>query len=144
MVVLILFGLPPNSPLGDRAGRPSESPASRSASRPDIWYVTARNNLNATSTSPLWSFTTGDVPPLPNFSVSLPSGPATWHPSVLRTRSTYPVQGGDDPGNGISTTVARWWTTTDRNPMFTYAAAGNYTVCRLVVGDGPARKPQGT
>ena len=127
----LYFGPTPNPPLVYSGWETNWSPGQLECFTTYFWYVVARDNHNATSTSPVWSFTTGDVAPRADFSVEPASGAAPFTVS-FQDQSQYRCG-----------TLTSWqWDfynrgvvdTTNHNPLFTYTAAGNYTV-RMVVGD---------
>ena len=95
------------------------------------WKVVARDNRNAVTESPLWSFTTTNDAPEASFSVDTTIG---WAPLLVIFTDTS--QSSDDE-------IVSWaWDfnddgvvdSTDRNPAFTYTSGGTQTV-RLTVAD---------
>ncbi len=93
------------------------------------WQVVARDSHNAQTASPVWSFTTGNEPPVADFIASSAGG---WAPLAV----TF-----TDRSFDTDNTIVSWqWDfdnngtvdSTSRNPTFTYSAPGDYTVSLTV------------
>ena len=95
------------------------------------WYIVARDNHNAQSTSPVWSFTTGDVPPVPDFAIEPSCGAApltvNFHDQSQYPCGTLSLWQWDFNNDGVVES-------TSRSPAFTYRAPGDYSV-KLAVQD---------
>ena len=131
MAYFVYFGPTPTPPLAYSGWQTNWSPAQLAGYTTYYWYVVARDNRAAQSTSPLWSFTTGDVPPVPNFAANPASG-----------RAPLTVGFQDQSLHPGGTLVSWQWSfhndatvdSTNQNPTFTFPAPGDYTV-RLAVVD---------
>jgi PKD repeat protein len=128
---LIYFGTSPTPTVAFNSSTTNFSPGSLRALTTYYWQVVAYDNHGAQTAGPVWSFTTGNQPPVADFSASTNNG---WGPlTVIFTDLS------SDPDN----TIASWqWDfdgngtvdSTSRNPTFTYTNLGNYTV-KLTVQD---------
>jgi YD repeat-containing protein len=125
VVYYVYFGTTSNPPLVTSGWLTNWSPGALSCYTTYYWYVVARDNHNSQTSSPVWSFTTGDVPPIPDFSAQPASGLAPLTVS-FQDQSQYPCGA-----------IASWqWSfsnngtvdATNQNPSFTYTASGDYTV----------------
>ena len=126
----VYFGRSPNPPLAFSGSATNWSPGQLQALTTYYWYVVARDNHNAQSTSATWSFTTTYFPPVADFSASATNG------SAPLTVSFY------DRSSCSDDTIVSWsWDfnndgiidSTLQNPTYTFTSGGNYTVT-LTVG----------
>ena len=132
VVYSVYFGATPNPPLAYSGGATNWSPGHLNCFSTYYWQVVARDNRNAQTASPLWSFTTRNESPVVDFVATPVSGTA---PLVVhfQDQSTYRCGAmvswqWDFNNDGIVDS-------TDRNPVFTYpSTVGDYTV-RLKVSD---------
>ena len=125
VVYYVYFGTNSNPPLVSSGWQTNWAPGQLTCFTTYYWYVVARDNHNTQTSSPVWSFTTGDVPPVPDFSAQSASGLAPLKVS-FQDHSQYPCGA-----------IASWqWSfknngtvdATNQNPSFTYTASGDYTV----------------
>ncbi|MEK7676988.1 MAG: pre-peptidase C-terminal domain-containing protein, partial [Verrucomicrobiota bacterium] len=131
VVYFIYFGTSPTPPLVFSGWPTNWSPGHLRGLTTYYWQIVARDSHNAQTASPVWSFTTGNEPPVADFVASSPGG---WAPlAVTFTDRSF------DTDNAI---VSWQWDfdnngtvdSTNRNPTFTYTTPGDYTV-RLTVRD---------
>jgi PKD repeat protein len=89
------------------------------------WYVVARDNHNAQTTGPVWSFTTGPDAPTADFTAAPLSGgaplTATFYDRSLPICGTITSWQWDFNNDGIVDA-------TTANPTFTFPATGDYSV----------------
>jgi PKD repeat protein len=128
----VYFGTAPNPSLASSGWQTNWSPGQLDCFTTYYWSVMARDNYNTQSMSPVWHFTTGDIPPIPDFWASPASG-------VAPLTVTF-----QDESNCRCGTAASWqWDfanlgtvdSTDQNPTFTYSTFGDYTVKLTVVDE---------
>lgn len=127
----VYFGTNNNPPLAYSGWQTNWAPGSLQCFTTYYWYVVTRDNHNAQTSSPVWSFTTGDVPPIPDFSAQSASGLAPLTVN-FQDQSQYPCGA-----------IVSWqWSfknngtvdSTNKNPSFTYTASGDYAI-RLTTQD---------
>ncbi|HLH54565.1 MAG TPA: CARDB domain-containing protein [Verrucomicrobiae bacterium] len=125
VVYYVYFGTANPPPLAYSGWQTNWAPGQLQCFTTYYWSVVARDNHNAQTATPVWSFTTGDVPPIPDFSAQPASGLAPLTVS-FQDQSIYPCG-----------TIAGWqWSfknngntnSTNANPSFTYTASGDYDV----------------
>jgi PKD repeat protein len=131
VVYCLYLGTTPNPPLVYIGWQPNWAPGLLDCFTKYYWYVTTRDSHNAQTKSPVWSFTTGDTPPAPEFS-SLPASGQAPLTVQFRDESLYRCGVGalwqwDFNHDGVTDAVGQ-------NPSFKYSAAGDYTV-KLTVGN---------
>jgi YD repeat-containing protein len=129
VVYFIYFGTSPTPPLVFSGWTTNWSPGKLRGWTTYYWQVVARDSHNAQTASPVWSFTTGNEPPVADFAVSPTNG---WAPlAVTFTDRSF------DTDNAV---VSWQWDfdnngtvdSTNRNPTFTYTNPGDYTVSLTV------------
>jgi large repetitive protein len=131
VVYFVYFGTSPTPPLA-YGGRPTNwSPGRLRGLTTYYWQIVARDNHNAQTVGPVWSFTTGNSPPRADFVASPGSGPAPLEVnftdrSVDLDNAIVSWQWDFDNNGTIDSII--------RNPGFTYTRAGDYSV-RLTVRD---------
>jgi uncharacterized repeat protein (TIGR01451 family) len=125
----IYFGTSPSPPLVYSGFATNWSPGQLRGFTTYYWQVVARDNYNAQTASPIWSFTTSNQPPVANFAVSVTNG---WAPlSVIFS---------DQSTSSDGSIVAWQWmfnnngivVSTSRNPTLTFTNGGEYTVSLTV------------
>jgi YD repeat-containing protein len=131
VVYFIYFGTSPTPPLVFSGWTTNWSPGKLRGLTTYYWQVVARDSHNAQTASPVWSFTTGNEPPVADFAASPTNG---WAPLLV----TF-----SDRSFDTDNAVVSWqWDfdnsgtvdSTSRNPTFTCTTPGDYTV-RLTVRD---------
>lgn len=129
VVYFIYFGTSPTPPLVFSGWPTNWSPGKLRGLTTYYWQIVARDSHNAQTASPIWSFTTGNEPPVADFAASPTNG---WAPlAVTFTDRSF------DTDNAI---VSWQWDfdnngtvdSTSRNPTFTYINPGDYTVMLTV------------
>jgi len=128
----VYFGTTPSPPLVASGWLTNWAPGQLGCFTTYYWYVVARDNYNDQTPSPVWHFTTGDIPPVPDFGASPASGLAPLTVS-FQDQSQHPCG-----------TLASWqWdfrnqgtvNSTSQNPSFTYSTYGDYSVKLTVVDE---------
>jgi YD repeat-containing protein len=128
----VFFGTTPDPPLASSGWQTDWSPGQLGCFTTYYWYVLARDNYNTQSASSLFQFTTGDIPPLPDFTANPASGLApltvTFQDQSLYRCGALASWQWDFSNQGkVGSTV--------QNPTFTYSASGNYAVKLTVVDE---------
>ena len=89
VVYYLYFGTNSSPPLVSSGWETTWTPGQLSCFTTYYWYVVARDNHNTQASSPVWSFTTGDVPPVPDFTSLTASGLAPLQ-VTFQDQSQYP------------------------------------------------------
>lgn len=131
VVYYLYFGTSPTPPLVFSGWGTNWSTGQLRSLTTYYWQVVARDNHNAESRSPVWSFTTSNAPPLADFVTSSPYGLA---PLTVRF---------SDRSSSVDDAVVAWdWDFNDdgsveartRSAVWTFSNPGSYSV-RLTVRD---------
>ena len=104
VVYFIYFGTSPTPPLVFSGRTTNWSPGKLRGLTTYYWQVVARDNHNAQTAGPVWSFTTSNEPPVADFAASPASGWAPLTVTFTIVRSTRTTR--SSLGNGTSTTTA--------------------------------------
>ena len=126
VIYSVYFGTDTTQPLVANGPQTSFSPGQLQAMTTYYWKVVTKDNHNATTESPLWSFTTTNDPPVASFTVV--DHTEGWAPLTVNFTDTSLDPDGDAivswawdfNGDGIIDSH-------DRNPKFSYTSWGTYT-----------------
>lgn len=132
VVYFVYFGATPTPQLVYGGPATNWSPGQLGCFTTYNWYVVAKDSHNAQTSGPLWTFTTGDVPPHPDFSADLVSGLA---PLTVTFRDQSRYECGVVSGWQWDCNNDGQIDSTSRSTVYRYSAPGDYSVRLIATGE---------
>jgi PKD repeat protein len=133
VVYYVYFGTSTSPSLVSSGWQTSYTPGQLSSMTTYYWKVISRDSHNLETESPLWSFTTGNDPPVVSFTANPTKG---WAPLTVQFTDTSTSPDGDE--------IISWAWDFDgdgnidsnlQNPTYTYTTGGKYTVSLTVTDE---------